>query len=508
VGAGAVVTGGVRVVDSTAAVTRGPVRRPVWQADYEERLVRGISRSTLRRRWHGRGGYDELLALAFPLILSTGSWSLQHFVDRMFLAWYSPESIAASTPAGILNYTLMSPFIGTAAYVSTFVAQYHGAERPERIGPAVWQGVYVSAGGAVVMALLVPLAEPMFRLVGHPLAIRQQEAVYFRILCLGAFPGIACAALSGFFSGRGQTWPVMWVNFLGTGVNIVFDYLLVFGARPFPEMGIAGAAWATNASMVASLLAYVLLMGRGAHGRRYRILHAWRLDPLLFSRILRFGLPSGIQFFIDMAGFTVFLLIVGRLGTVSLAATNVALNINTLAFMPMIGLGMAVTILVGQHLGRDDPARAERAVFSGLHITLAYMGGIALLYVATPGLFLAPYALHSDPQAFGPIRQLSVVLLRFVALYSIFDVFNIVFAAALKGAGDTRFVMYMIAALSTGLLTVPTYVAIEVLGAGVLTAWTVGTIYVSVLGIAFYLRFRSGVWKSMRVIEPQPQAAD
>jgi MATE family multidrug resistance protein len=260
--------------------------------------------------------------------------------------------------------------------------------------------------------------------------------------------------------------------------------------------------------MLASFLAYAVLLGREEHDRHYRTRRGWRLDPALLSRILRFGLPSGIQFFIDMAGFTAFLLIVGRLGTESLAATNIALNINTLAFMPMIGLGMAITVLLGQYLGRDDPGTAERSAISGLHITLAYMGSIALLYVAVPRLFLLPYGLYSPVETFEPIRELTVVLLRFVALYSIFDVLNIVFAAALKGAGDTRFVMYMIAALSTGLLTVPTYVAIELLGAGVLTAWAIGTTYVSVLGLSFYLRFRNGAWKSIRVIDtPAIQAA-
>src|SRR5271169_2838719 len=118
-----------------------------------------MSRFTLKNlthRWNAEGGYRQILVIASPLILSTGSWSLQHFVDRMFLAWYSPESLAASTPAGILNYTVMSLFIGTAGYVSTFVAQYHGAGRPERIGPSVWQGIYISAIGAIAMALLIP----------------------------------------------------------------------------------------------------------------------------------------------------------------------------------------------------------------------------------------------------------------------------------------------------------------------------------------------------------------
>jgi MATE family multidrug resistance protein len=141
---------------------------------------------------------------------------------------------------------------------------------------------------------------------------------------------------------------------------------------------------------------------------------------------------------------------------------------------------------------------------------MLYMGTIALLYVLAPRLFLAPFGLYAAPGTYDQIRELAVVLLRFVALYSLFDVLNIVFASALKGAGDTRFVMYLIAALSTGLLVVPSYVAIEVLGAGVVASWGIGTTYVSVLGIAMYLRYRAGTWKRMRVIEAarrQPEAS-
>jgi len=461
-------------------------------------------RHVVAARWNADGGYRQLLTLAFPLILSTGSWSLQHFVDRMFLAWYSPEAIAASTPAGILNYTLMSLFVGTAGYASTFVAQYYGAGRHERIGPSVWQGLYVSLIGAIVMALFIPFAGPAFQLVDHGPEIQRQETVYFSILCLGAFPAIAGSALAGFFSGRGETWPVLWANLLATVVNIVLDYLLIFGVGVFPELGIAGAAIATNVAMVAALLFYCVLIARADHDRRFRIVRGWRFDPDLFARLMRFGFPSGIQFFVDMAGFTVFLLIVGRLGTVSLAATNIAFNINTLAFMPMIGLGMAISILVGQHLGRDDLAVAERCVGVGLRVTLLYMGTVALLYVLTPGLFLAPYALYAPAGSFDEIRDLAIVLLRFVALYSLFDVLTIVFAAALKGAGDSRFVMYMICGLSLGVLIIPSYVAVEVFGAGILAGWTIATGYVSLLGVAFFLRFRDGKWKTMRVIE-QPR---
>ena len=124
-----------------------------------------------------------------------------------------------------------------------------------------------------------------------------------------------------------------------------------------------------------------------------------------------------------------------------MAATNVAFNINTLAFLPMVGLGVAVSTLVGQYLGKDDPVTAERATWSAVHLSLVYMGLIAASYVLTPGLYLAPYEVRAAPETFEPIRAYTVVLLRFVAAYSLLDGLYIVFSAAVKGAGDTRFVM-------------------------------------------------------------------
>ncbi|MEJ2164998.1 MAG: MATE family efflux transporter, partial [Desulfobacterales bacterium] len=200
---------------------------------------------SLKNRWHRDGGYREVLVIAIPLILSTATWSVQHFVDRMFLTWYSPEAIAAALPAGMLHFSMVSIFMGTAGYVSTFVAQYFGAGRYERIGPALWQGMYMSLIGGLLILCAIPFAEPAFRLVGHSPAVQTNEVVYFKILCLGAGPYIASFALSGFYSGRGRTWPVMWVNAFTTFVNLVLDYALIFGRWGFPELGIKGAGIAT-----------------------------------------------------------------------------------------------------------------------------------------------------------------------------------------------------------------------------------------------------------------------
>ena len=444
--------------------------------------------------------------MAVPLILSTGSWSILHFVDRMFLTWYSPVSIAAAAPAGILNFALTSIFIGTAGYITTFIAQYYGAERPEMIGPAVWQGVYIAVIGGLLILPFVPMSGPLFRFIGHDPAIQREEVIYFRVLCIGSFFPIGTSALTSFFSGRGRNWPVMGISAAATAVNIVLDYLFIFGNAGLPEMGIRGAAWATVISGAVSFFIYLFLFSRRSFNRMYHTLKGWRWDRSLFKRLLRFGLPSGIQFFLEVMGFTVFLLVVGRLGTNELAATNIAFNINTLAFMPMIGFGIAISVSVGQYLGDEKPELAEKSVYSGAHLTFFYMFVIAAFYVLIPEAFIAPFAARADPESFEPIRRLVVVLLRFVALYTIFDTANIVFASAIKGAGDTRFVMVMIIALSLGVLVLPSFLALVVLGAGIYVAWIFVSAYIMILGGSFFLRFLSGKWKSMRVIEHTPHA--
>jgi len=460
----------------------------------------------LKHRWRGQSGYRELLVVALPLILSTGSWSVQHFVDRVFLTWHSSEAVAATMPAGIVNFAVISLFLGTASYVSTFVSQYYGAGRWARIGPAVWQGMYVSAIGWVVILATIPLAGPFFALIGHGPLIQRYETVYFQILCIGSGPALAASAMSGFFSGRGRTWPVMWVSIAATAVNLVADYGLIFGKWGLPALGVAGAAIATCLSGFFSLAAYLVMLGGRKFNRRFRTISGWRFDRELFKRLIRYGFPNGMQFFLDIVGFTVFILLVGRLGTVSLAATNIAMNINTLAFMPMIGLGIAVSVLVGRYVAADQIYLAEKAAWSGFHLTLTYMVSIAAMYVLAPGWFLAPFASQADPESFAPIRRIVVVLLRFVAVYSLFDGMNIVFASAIKGAGDTRYVMFMIVTLSTTVLGVPTAVALIVFGAGLYVAWVFMSAYVIILAFAFLLRFLGGKWKSMRVIEEAPPA--
>ena len=455
----------------------------------------------ITRRWQADGGYREFLAIALPLILSTASWSIQHFVDRIFLSWHSTAALAAALPAGVANFTFISLFMGTAQYVNTFVAQYSGADRLERVGPAVWQGVYLALLSGLLALIPAFFSGALFEFVGHAPAIRAEEIEYFRILCYGTGPQVAATAFSCFFSGRGETWIVLGVNIAAIGVNVVLDYGLIFGHWGLPALGISGAAWATNIGLSISALAFAMLFLRRQYRDIYATLSGWKPDRELIARLFRFGGPNGISFMLDIMAFTLFILIVGRLGPIPLTATNLAFNINSLAFMPLIGCGIAVSTMVGQCLGRDDPQAAEYCTWTGFHIALVYMGAMSISYLAIPELFLAPFGFRAHHADFVAAHEIAVNLLRVVAVYCIFDAGYMIFTAALKGAGDTRFVMWLSIPLAWAIMVVPSFIVLTYFDGGLYLLWGFVCIYICVMSIVFYLRFRTGRWKSMRVIE-------
>jgi multidrug resistance protein, MATE family len=454
------------------------------------------------QRWSQPNGYREVLSISLPLVASMGSITLMQFTDRIFLANYSLEAIAAALPAGIASFTVIAFFMGVANYTNAFVAQYTGAGAPERVGASLWQGIYFSLMAASCIASLCFFSERLFDLIGHSPDIRALEVTYFNILTLGGGLVVLGSAMACFYTGRGMTRVVMVVHMAGALVNIPLDYCLINGIGPFPELGIAGAAAATlvaYASIVAMLSA--LIFGKD-NRKRFATWQARTFDTKLFGRLMRYGLPSGSQFFLEIFGFTFFIQMLGRLGDLELAASNIVLSIESLSFMPMVGFHIGNATLVGQAIGRGRPEEGAYATISALHLTLLYMLLVSALFVLAPGPLLSLFkAGHHTAEHYERITTLGVILLRFVAVFCFFDALNLIFSGAIKGAGDTRFIMWTIAVLSLGVMIIPVYIALEVMGRGIYTAWTLATLYVCALGVAFMLRYRRGKWKKMRVIE-------
>jgi multidrug resistance protein, MATE family len=444
----------------------------------------------------------ELLTLAWPLILSNSFSTIQVTIDRLFLSRYSPDSVSAAISSTMLFWTPFILFFCAANYTTTFVAQYTGAGRHKRVGAAVWQGIYFCILIGILFMAATPLAGWIVSITDHSLDLQKLETEYFVCLLWMGLPAMLTGAVSGYFSGRGRSQIVIWINLIGTIVHAILAYIMIFGKLGCPELGIAGAGWATVLASYASAFLGLGLMFRKKDREECGTISGWRFDSALFWRLMRFGLPSGMQWFFDMTAFTVFVLMAEWFSPAAMAATGYAITINNLAFLPMMGVAQAVSVLVGQKLGMDRPDLAEQRTWLGLKVSWCYMTSIALMYILVPSLFILPFQ-NDNATNWVEIAEMTRKLLWFVALYALFDSITLTMSFALRGAGDTFFVSMVSLVLAWPVMVVPTY-ASYFFGWGMYPPWAFAALYIALQASIFIWRFRGGKWKSMRVIEAAP----
>lgn len=446
--------------------------------------------------------YREVLRVCLPLVLSLSATTLMEFTDRVFLANYSIEAISASLPAGITAYLFLSFFGGVGSYAGVFIAQYSGKGDHKKIGAVLWQAIYFTFVAGLIMYLIAVFAtEAIFMLAGHEQEVQRLEAIYFSILCKGGILHVAMATLSTFFTGRGLTRPVMIITFVGVLVNIPLDYALIFGMWGLPEMGIRGAAIATVIAWIINVVLLIVLIFTRKHERKYYVLSQIQIQWALLKRLLRFGVPAAFQFTMDILAFTLFVLLVGRIGTAELAATNIVLSINALTFMPSMGASQGISVLVGQALGRKSPELATTYVRSGIHMLLFYTLIIDLIFIFAPDFVLAPFFHETgggvDPTVLAHARD----ILKIVAVYLFCDVLYMMYTGALRGAGDTRFMMIAATVAAPVCLVLPVYIGIEYFAISVSGAWLWILFFIGTLNLVSWIRYRQGKWKKMLVIE-------
>jgi MATE family multidrug resistance protein len=448
------------------------------------------------------GGWRELMQIAWPLIINSGTFAVLNFCDRLFLSWYGEAEFRASLPAGILFFTLVCGFMALAGFSNTFVAQFWGAGDREGCARATAQGILFSLLSFPLIMALTPVGLWMLRFSGHGAEVLALEEEYFSILMWCGGGMALSSALSSFFSGRGKTFVIMGCNIFANGLNILLNYVLVFGKWGFPEMGIAGAGWATVIGSWISPLIFALLYFSKPVNAGFKTLKNMRYDPWLFKRMIRFGLPSGIHWFLDVAAFTIFVMLVGRMGAVAHIASNIALSVNLIAFMPMIGMGMAASILVGQYLGRNEPENAERIGWLTLKIGVGYILAIGATFLLFPLFYTHIFAGDAaDSMASGELFKTTRILLAMLAVWGVADASALIISGALKGAGDTHFVMYFQSAVAWGFLVLGQLLIVFVFHGGVYASWIWTLLYIVILGIGFALRFRSGRWKSIDLLD-------
>lgn len=450
----------------------------------------------------GRGGYFELLKLAYPLILMSASNTVMQFIDRKFLALSSTVDVAAAMPAGILYFTLFCLFLCAATFTSAIVAQYHGSGDRESMLTAVWSGVYFAIGAGLVITFIVPYAGRfLIGLGGHSPDLYWREIAYFDgLIPSGVFACLA-APFFAFFSGQGRTMPVAVINILACVLNIFLDYVFIFGWGPIPALGIFGAGLTTSFCAMLTFLmifAYFLLQNQEKFPTRRNPLPKWEG----IVRLVRYGMPTGIQVAFDCGAFALVTFTVGVLGSSQLAAHTIALSINNMFFIPLLGLSDATSILVGQYIGRAKHGIARRIAYRAWRISILYMMLGGVVYLFFPEALAEMFHPEEDTGAFRAVVELAGWLLAAAFLFNMSDTLKFIFTAALRGAGDTRPIMLICMGCAYLLMVPGVLIIVYVFRGGVIWVWAYLTFTATVEGLLILFRFRSGKWRHIRMIRP------
>jgi len=314
---------------------------------------------------------------------------------------------------------------------------------------------------------------------------------YFNILIVGFVPMFLCFSFAAILRGSGDTMTPMIITGIANVINIIGNYVLILGIGPFPEMGIAGAAWATSGSRILALLIYIYVLYVKDSNIQLKFKVFFERDIL--EPLWNISLPGGIEQALMQLSFLVMAIIISQLDTVSEAAFRILIQIESLSFMPAVGMSIATATLVGKSLGEKDVDKASEVGYLSSAIGLLWAVFIGAVFIVFPAGILG---LFTKDQL---LIQAGITAMLIIGLNQIGLNFHIVMSGALRGAGDTRAVM-IINSLRLWLVFVPlTYIFVLVLEQGIAGIWYAEIISFIIFGTQLFFRFKSRKWVKLKI---------
>lgn len=442
---------------------------------------------------HKKGGYAEVWDIAYPAVLTMISHTVMTFVDAIMVGRLGPTELAAVGLAGTLTWGLFSFFNGLVNGVNTFVAQDFGARRFHDIGRITWQGVHFALLSGLILVFLSRYDVQLMKLLGPADDVQRIGSSYMKIRLWGGVFVVLYMCFSAFLRGIGDTRTPLKIVIFSNVLNVIGDYVLIFGKLGFPRLETDGAAIATMGASGAGALIFVLVFLSRRSDHMFATRRSWRPLPRLMWRLSKVGLPMGFQWLLDMGSFVVFSALIGRISTIDLAASTAALRLMHLSFMPVFGVSIAATTLVGQYIGSEEIPYATRSGYTSIKMSLFYAGTIALLFLALPRELVM--LINEDPE----VVSKGATILRIAAIFLLFDSMGIASNGCLRGAGDTRWAMFIGVGYAWFVFVPLAYVGAMTLEGGAVGAWGGATIYIIALGLTYFFRFRNGKWKTIKI---------
>ncbi len=441
---------------------------------------------------------QSLLVIALPMIVSQASETIMLFADRLFLSRLGKEFMSGAMSGGLTFFTVVSLFGGIVGYSNALVAQYYGAKQLSKCSQSATQAIYLSGILYPVLFISIPLVYFFFKIVGHSPEQLLLEFSYFRILMYGSILFLLRNSLTGFFLGIGNTRVVMFANLAGMIVNIPINYILIFGKFGFPSLGIEGAAIGTLIGSFVIFLIQLIVFFSRKYRKNYGTGHNLKFRPKLLRKLLKFGTPAGLETFLNVGAFNIFIQLMYSYSADIAAAVTITFNYDMVAFIPMLGLSFATTSIIAQQIGAENPDGARLGVKLSMKVGLSYAIIMMGLFIFAAGPLVRVFT-NGLPGDSSDIESTAVILIRLASLYTIGDVTQLVFAGALRGAGDTRFVM-RVSVLIHWIFAGISFLLIKVLVVSPVLMWLFMILFVLSIGFVLVVRFKSGKWEKIKLI--------
>ncbi len=429
--------------------------------------------------------YKRNLRLAFPVVLSQIGQVTVSLVDNIMVGHIGTTELAAASFANSVFMVGMYFGMGLTYGLTPLVGNAFGDKNLKQV--AIWlkNGMLTHGIAALTLSLLMFGFYFLLPFMGQPEEVLVLARPYFLLLCLSYLPFMVFFSFKQFFEGIGNTKMAMQITLTANVVNVLVNYVLIFGKFGFPEMGLNGAGIGTLVSRIFMPLIFAVFIARNSRFRRYFILSG--KQPFLKEKItavLKLGIPIGLQIIVEVVTFGTGAVMMGWLGENPLAAHQVAIGLASVTYMISLGISQATTIRVSHQMGMKNYRSLQLAAFASTHLVLFFMMIMGIVFITARDLL--PLLFTSDKQVIMVASQLLIV----AAVFQVFDGLQVVMLSTLRGMADVKVPM-IFAFVAYLLIGIPTsYMLTFVANFGPRGIWVGYLVGLGTAGILFYFRFK------------------
>lgn len=467
------------------------VLTPAAAASTPEPLPPPVTRPTI----------GQLLTLAGPVIISRSSQVVIGFTDAVMVGQLGQTALAATTTGATNTFNILVLPMGVCFVVQSFASQLTGKGDGAGARRFGWYGLGIAVIAQLMCLASLPFLDDAVGLLDYSAEVKALMTTYLGIRLLSGGAAIGLEALGAYYGGLGNTRLPMFAQILAMVLNVLGCWLLIGGHWGAPALGVAGSAWAAT---IGTVVAFVLLFGLFVAGVGCTAKKTSGFSVAEMGKVLKYGLPSGFNWFIEFAAFSVFMnMVLPGLGTTSVAALMSVMQLNSVAFMPAFALASAGAIFVGQAIGADKKDDVPRTVWLTIKTGAAWMGVVAIVYLAFPRFFMKLFMDDADVDI-DAFLDIGARMLMLSCAWQLFDAVAMAVSEALRAAGDTLFTFLARSAISWFIFVPGVWVTVRTFKGGDVVAMLWFVLYLGLLALVLGLRFRSGKWRDIEMTSEAP----